>query len=570
MVKLPALSAAAARALKLSWVELTDAHGLDGTHFQSHVRERDRLRRIAAQSEKSGGATDKDAWFRPCLDTTIRLVEERFNQLVEIYWEQWLRSKTPNEIFLAWLAEIQTLVIGDTESLWVGGPKDVEVWYGGTCRPAVEKEIARLVKEHGSRARRAELHRLETQTARRTLSPATAQSSELGMPVELHGPSEPSEAEILQALIAKPYEYAFAEWFESRRVFLATMVRNHNPRIHTIEENEVGAMATLSAVRMLDERSEAIYHRFVRSPNALQEALDLRRAEVFDEVMSPWITASELLRTWSIAHIQFGVNRGLADQVCKWMHRAARARIVQALIPYGPASLLAVIVRVENLSTQWSQDEVAPSKGSATVWVAKTGEFSFSNIGSGLFQERLLSVARDLGTLMGATSNPDKFCLRALFCELAFEYRPLSDPDVVRLSDDQLWRYLNTSLSGDSLIPSSGYVENLCEALEWYCRRLLGILNQSGRLGSAFHETADTGASHPARGTRPTAKTKASRQELVKTARGDRSMADFARHVGKSSTAIYGMINGDKTRFTAATLREFLDKIGSTLEAWNA
>jgi Helix-turn-helix len=47
------------------------------------------------------------------------------------------------------------------------------------------------------------------------------------------------------------------------------------------------------------------------------------------------------------------------------------------------------------------------------------------------------------------------------------------------------------------------------------------------------------------------------------------TMADFARNVGKSTTAIYGMIRGDTTRFNAEALTDFLKRIGTTPEEWN-
>jgi hypothetical protein len=39
--------------------------------------------------------------------------------------------------------------------------------------------------------------------------------------------------------------------------------------------------------------------------------------------------------------------------------------------------------------------------------------------------------------------------------------------------------------------------------------------------------------------------------------------------VGKSTTAIYGMIKGDTTRFNAEALTDFLKRIGTTAEEWN-
>ncbi len=52
--------------------------------------------------------------------------------------------------------------------------------------------------------------------------------------------------------------------------------------------------------------------------------------------------------------------------------------------------------------------------------------------------------------------------------------RHIDDPAVIRLSRDQLPGYLFTTHSSDTLIPTSGFINNVCEALQWYCLRLSG------------------------------------------------------------------------------------------------
>jgi hypothetical protein len=47
------------------------------------------------------------------------------------------------------------------------------------------------------------------------------------------------------------------------------------------------------------------------------------------------------------------------------------------------------------------------------------------------------------------------------------------------------------------------------------------------------------------------------------------TMAAFARHVHKSSTAIYGMINGERTRYGTEALEDFLRTMGVSQEEWN-
>jgi len=63
------------------------------------------------------------------------------------------------------------------------------------------------------------------------------------------------------------------------------------------------------------------------------------------------------------------------------------------------------------------------------------------------------------------------------------------------------------------------------------------------------------------------------RAEIVKhyrkSERREMSMQDLAHAVGHSSTAIYGMINGDTTRYNVDALERFLAKIGISPEEWN-
>jgi hypothetical protein len=70
-----------------------------------------------------------------------------------------------------------------------------------------------------------------------------------------------------------------------------------------------------------------------------------------------------------------------------------------------------------------------------------------------------------------------------------------------------------------------------------------------------------------------TPRLKAKRQSIVRRVRKskgrDMTMAAFARHVHKSSTAIYGMINGERTRYGTEALEDFLRTMGVSQEEWN-
>lgn len=50
---------------------------------------------------------------------------------------------------------------------------------------------------------------------------------------------------------------------------------------------------------------------------------------------------------------------------------------------------------------------------------------------------------------------------------------------------------------------------------------------------------------------------------------GDLTMEQLARKVGKSASAIYGMMKCETKKFNAESLQEFLDAIKVPLEEWN-
>ena len=51
--------------------------------------------------------------------------------------------------------------------------------------------------------------------------------------------------------------------------------------------------------------------------------------------------------------------------------------------------------------------------------------------------------------------------------------------------------------------------------------------------------------------------------------KNDLQMSGLGLRVNHSSTAIYGMINGDATRYSPAALKDFLQKIGVNIDTWN-
>src|SRR5208283_5369728 len=95
------------------------------------------------------------------------------------------------------------------------------------------------------------------------------------------------------------------------------------------------------------------------------------------------------------------------------------------------------------------------------------------------FLERARLTIAEVGMQLGPPSGvpPMDFCLRILLRELVCERESLNNPPIARLNSDQLGRYLWAPYSGDSITPDSGQVLNVCEALKWYCQRLIGLVD---------------------------------------------------------------------------------------------
>jgi hypothetical protein len=163
MADLPELSDSTKRKLALQWSALLDTNRLTGEHFQWHERERDRLRRIAAQSPGPGPDwRNERAADETGIRQSVTVAEARFKDLSGEYWCRWLSSGDGYEAFVGWLEELKRRVSSEVASVWKGKSKPIDSWYERACGPAVEKTLAVLVKEGTNRARGAEMKRLET------------------------------------------------------------------------------------------------------------------------------------------------------------------------------------------------------------------------------------------------------------------------------------------------------------------------------------------------------------------------------------------------------------------------
>jgi hypothetical protein len=172
MADLPELSDSTNRKLALRWSALREANGLVGDHLHWHQQERDRLKRIAAQSPGQGSDArgrlpkthDARATDGVGIHSSVKLAEGRFNDLVAEYWPLWLASADGYDRFVGWLEALKRKVAEEIASIWRSRSKPVDRWYKRACAPAVENTLAALVKEGTARARGEELKRLEAST----------------------------------------------------------------------------------------------------------------------------------------------------------------------------------------------------------------------------------------------------------------------------------------------------------------------------------------------------------------------------------------------------------------------
>jgi hypothetical protein len=210
-------------------------------------------------------------------------------------------------------------------------------------------------------------------------------------------------------------------------------------------------------------------------PKASQITAD--RIKVFvSNALSGWMFDKNHLGTTPLA-----VRNSKVAMLIKFaaIHRARTTGIVRYLSREGELAINSLVTRLDKLAAEEARE--IPSWADERRLKAFVDPERCRILGShsGEFLESVRLVTRDLGIRMGPPSPvlPIHFCLRLLLRELVCEREPLSHPQIDRLNDEQLRRYLWAPYSGNSITPESGQVFNLCEALKWYCQRLLGLID---------------------------------------------------------------------------------------------
>src|SRR5258707_4032747 len=127
MTQLPELSESTKRKLAIKWDDLVDSHRLTGEHLQWHEKERDRLRRVAAQSgdvsrrRVSGEASWRDdrAADAVGIKPSVAVATARFLALAMTYWCHW-SPRSGYEIFTGWLDMLRGQTLREVASVWTG------------------------------------------------------------------------------------------------------------------------------------------------------------------------------------------------------------------------------------------------------------------------------------------------------------------------------------------------------------------------------------------------------------------------------------------------------------------
>ena len=482
MTDLPELPKPTKRKLGLQWSILLDTHGLTGEHLRWRDRQGARRRRIEAQMSPGrvspgGGDSwpDEEAVGRKGIAPSVAVAEGRFANLSEEYWRLW--SGTGYETFASWLDALERTVANEVASIWKGHSDPIDQWYETECRRAVEKALGVLVREWAKRARRAELERLKHDE---WLEPATAvngKSQKLGAHENARSANETA-----QPIDADERTWLkYRSWFKANLERLEAMAARSDPLHLPLDEQDAQRFARNAAKQRFDDLAEVDYRHWVDS-GLSHETFSARLSELHTQVLKAstelWSLGSKNVREWYEKNCQLPAEGELGAKVGRWEQRARTAELVRHLSRDGGLSLIGQIEELAKLITE--EDQKVPGsedRRRLRVHLYDVGH-RFDGGYTGDFLERSRLAIASVGFQFGPPSefSPLEFSLRMLFRELVCEREPLYDPQIARLNSEQVGRYLWAPHSGNSTTPDSGEVRNPCEALRWYCQRLVGLL----------------------------------------------------------------------------------------------
>lgn len=169
MSGLPELSEATKRKLVIQWDALVDHHRLTGQDLDRYASANDRIRQIAVSKAPATRSRWFDSWLleherakrESGISPSVAVAKGRLAGLASEYRLLWESSGAGYEVHAVQLELLKGQVLAELASLWKGRSDATYRWYERVCAPAVEKELAALIKERIRQARDVELRRLE-------------------------------------------------------------------------------------------------------------------------------------------------------------------------------------------------------------------------------------------------------------------------------------------------------------------------------------------------------------------------------------------------------------------------
>ena len=273
----------------------------------------------------------------------------------------------------------------------------------------------------------------------------------------------------------------YRAWFEAKLGSLEAIAARSlvEPRHYTVEEQDAVRFSTSHLRTRFDAIAQEEYRQWLTTHTSY-ETLSSRllevRAQTLNTALHLWSGGSAVLLKWYTTNCQPDADSALTGHLKRWEHRARTAEIVHGLSHDRGLALTSLVGELDRLGAEEAR-EVPPSRERLQVWVHPTSH-RFSGGYSGDFLERVRGTTMKVGRQLRppAGTQPLQFCLQTLLRELVCECYPIDHPQIARLNQDQRGRYVFAPESGDSITPDSGLVLNVCEALRWYCHRLIGLI----------------------------------------------------------------------------------------------
>ena len=167
MADIPALSDLIKRKLAVLWDSLRDSQKLTDEEISGYDLGRQWLLGIFDQPPRGMNLGGFNALNRRRtagflgLGPSVKVAEGRFRATDWEYWSHWCSSGEPYQTYAAWLETLKRDTVAELESIWKGRSAVTDRWFEETCKPAMEKALADIVKLRIAQARDVEVQRLQ-------------------------------------------------------------------------------------------------------------------------------------------------------------------------------------------------------------------------------------------------------------------------------------------------------------------------------------------------------------------------------------------------------------------------